>query len=134
VTKQQPNVTHYTYVTPLFISAFFLFSTIYLAVLETQLYTYSIPLCSLFFILSFILFYRTKNRLKGEEKENKYSFYHCSLGIFMIAFFFFFTLTVFYMPFYHEGGNLFVWWFAPAVILSFVATITSKMQLKRESE
>lgn len=125
----------YKFLTPLFISGFFFFLSFYFCMLGIKLFVYSLPFYALFLLISLFLFYRTDKKLNhlmkiGNQTINQYSFYHSCVGIYLILSFVLFGISVAYVPFYYNGGAIFVWYCAPMTLLCLISLIQSRKRLK----
>jgi hypothetical protein len=129
----------YKFMVPLFISGVFFLLSFYFCLLSVPLYVYSLPFYAFFLLISLFLYYRIDKDLnqfikKGKQTLVLYNFYHNCIGIYLILSFLLFGVSVAYMPFYHNGGSIFVWYCAPMSLLcmiSFVQSHKRKKWLKR---
>lgn len=132
MTHPSKYVSVYNYLVTLAFSAISLFLAIYLSVLESSLYLYFVPLCTLFFLISFIVYTKTNKELKEDTSTNHYQFYYHSFGVYLLTLLYFSPLTVLYSFFYYEGGNIFTLSFVPIIILSVIACVQSKKNLNKQ--
>lgn len=66
---------------------------------------------------------------KGITTFTQYSFYHRCIGIYIILSFVLFGVSVAYIPFYYNGGFIFVWYCAPMSLLCFISFIQSQKRM-----
>ncbi|MDP4164204.1 MAG: hypothetical protein Q8898_13970 [Bacillota bacterium] len=135
MSQSNEQVNIYRFLTPLLFSAFFFFSSFYLCMLEVSAFIYMLPLYAFFLLVSLYLFFQTDreiNNLKEETKAtiNQYAFYHNCIGIYLLLSFILFGVSVAYLPFYHHGGRLFVWYCLPLSFLCLISYVQSKKRLK----
>lgn len=129
------NVDTYKFLTPLFFSGVFFCLSFYLCILGVSLFIYSLPLYAFFLLISLFLFYQTDKNLnhfmkKGITTLTQYRFYHYCIGIYLILSFVLFGVSVAYLPFYYNGGFIFVWYCAPMSLLCFISFIQSQKRIK----
>lgn len=129
------DVNTYKFLTPLFFSGVFFCLSFYFCVLGVSLYIYSLPIYAIFLFVSLYLFYRTDRNLNrfmkmGITNFSQYSFYHNCIGIYLILSFVLFGVSVAYLPFYYNGGLIFVWYCAPMSLLCFISFIQSQKRIK----
>ncbi|MDP4164037.1 MAG: hypothetical protein Q8898_13120 [Bacillota bacterium] len=129
------TVNVYKFLTPLFFSGCFFFLSFYLCILEVSAFTYTLPFYALFLLVSLYLFFQTDRGLKNLNEEskstiNQYSFYHNCIGIYFILSIVLFGVSVAYLPFYHHGGSVFVWYCAPMSVLCLISLVQSKKRIK----
>lgn len=68
---------------------------------------------------------------KGIQTHDQYHFYHTSIGIFLGIFIILFGITVVYLPYYDNGGMIFVWCNAPLTIFCFLCLVHAQRRLNR---
>lgn len=129
------NVDTYKFLTPLFFSGVFFCLSFYLCILGVSLFIYSLPIYAFFLLISLFLFYQTDKNLnhfmkKGITTLTQYRFYHYCIGIYLILSFVLFGVSVAYLPFYYNGGFIFVWYCAPMSLLCFISFIQSQKRIK----
>ncbi|RFU63705.1 hypothetical protein D0466_09520 [Peribacillus glennii] len=132
MTRITENVNAYKFLTPLLISGFFFFLSFYLRILNVYIYVFTLPFYALFLFISLYLFYQTDKKMKnhGEKNWSRYSFYHNCVGIYFVLSVVLFFVSVFYIPFYNDGGQLFIWYCAPMSLLCLMSLINSRKRLK----
>lgn len=134
------NVNAYRFITPLLISGFFFFLSFYLRILDVYIYVFTLPIYALFLLISLYLFYQTDKKMKNhsdnpdEKNWVRYSFYHNCVGIYFVLSVVLFFVSVFYIPFYDDGGQIFIWYCAPMSLLSLVSLINSRKRLKENAK
>jgi hypothetical protein len=131
----QINGNVYKFLTPLFFSGVSFCLSFYFCILGVSLFIYSLPIYAFFLLISLFLFYRTDKNLNrfmkmGVTNFTQYSFYHNCIGIYLILSFVLFGVSVAYVPFYYNGGMLFVWYCAPMSLLCFISFIQSQKRIK----
>jgi hypothetical protein len=80
------------------------------------------------------LFYHTDKNLNNFIKNgtvtfSQYNFYHHCIGIYIALSFVLFGVSVSYVPFYYNGGSIFVWYCAPMSLLCFISFIQSQRRI-----
>jgi hypothetical protein len=138
LTHSNANVERYKFLTPLLISGFFFFSAFYLCILKVSIFIYMLPLFALFLLISLYLFYKTDKEIvqlikEGHPNLNLYRFYHNCIGIYVVLFIVLFGISVTYIPFYHHGGSIFVWYCTPMTLLCLISLIQSKKRMNKLS-
>ncbi len=133
--KFDRNVNVYKFLTPLFISGFFFLLSFYFCILGVPLFHYSLPFYAFFLLISLFLFYMTDKKLnhfmkKGIKTFSQYSFYHRCIGIYLVLSIILFGVSLAYIPFYNNGGFIFVWYCAPMTLLCLVSLIQSYRRIK----
>jgi hypothetical protein len=134
------NVNAYNFITPLLISGFFFFLSFYLRILDVYIYVFTLPFYALFLIISLYLFYQTDKKMKNhmdnvdEKNWSRYSFYHNCVGIYFVLSVVLFFVSVVYIPFYHDGGQIFIWYCAPMSFLCLISLINSRKRLKENTK
>jgi heme exporter protein D len=125
----------YKFLVPLFISGVFFLLSFYFCLLSVPLYQYSLPFYALFLFISLFLYYQIDKDLhdlikKGKQTFTLYNFYHNCIGIYLILSILLFGVSVAYIPFYHMGGSIFVWYCAPMSLLSLISFVQSHKRKK----
>jgi len=129
------NGNAYKFLTPLFFSGVFFCMSFYFCILGVSLFIYSLPIYAFFLLISLFLFYQTDKNLnhfmkKGETTYTQYRFYHLCIGIYIILSIVLFGVSVAYLPFYYNGGLIFVWYCAPMSLLCFISFIQSRKRIQ----
>ncbi|PLT32823.1 hypothetical protein CUU64_16925 [Bacillus sp. V5-8f] len=133
------NVNVYKFITPMLISGFFFFISFYLRILDVYFYIFTLPFYALFLMISLYLFYQTDKKMIQHEDHvtdkswNRYSFYHNCVGIYFVLSVVLFFVSVIYIPFYHDGGQIFIWYCAPMSLLCLISLINSRKRLKENN-
>jgi hypothetical protein len=135
VAHSKESVNAYRFLTPLLVSGFFFFFSFYLCIMTVSAYVYTLPLYALFLFVSLYLFYQTDKNMQGMSENdkktlNRYSFYHNCVGIYFVLSIVLFFVSVVYIPFYDNGGKLFILYCAPMSLLCLISLINSKKRLK----
>lgn len=125
----------YKFLTPLFFSGVFFCMSFYLCILGVSLFTYTLPIYAFFLLISLFLYYQTDKNLNRLMKEgvttlSQYRFYHLCIGIYLILSIVLFGVSVAYLPFYYNGGLVFVWYCAPMSLLCFISFIQSRKRIQ----
>ncbi|OIK09345.1 hypothetical protein BIV60_24240 [Bacillus sp. MUM 116] len=126
----------YKFLMPLFFSGVAFCLSFYFCILGVSLYIYSLPIYAFLLLISLFLFYRTDKNLndfmkKGITTFRHYNFYHHCIGIYLMLSFVLFGVSIAYIPFYYNGGFIFVWYCGPMSILCFISFIQSQKRIKR---
>ncbi len=129
------NETTYKFLIPLFFSGVAFCLSFYFCILGVSIYIYSLPIYAFLLLISLFLFYQTDKNLNSYMKNGKttfthYNFYHHCIGIYLILSFVLFGVSIAYIPFYYNGGFIFVWYCAPMSILCFISFIQSQKRIK----
>jgi hypothetical protein len=129
------NVNAYKFLTPLFGSGFFFLLSFYFCILGVPFFVYSLPLYALFLLISLFLFYMTDKKMNhfmkmGIKTYSQYSFYHRCIGIYLILSIILFGVSVAYIPFYYNGGFIFVWYCTPMTLLCLISLVQSYKRIK----
>jgi hypothetical protein len=128
------NVNVYKFLMPLFFSGVVFCLSFYFCILGVNLYIYSLPIYAFLLLISLFLFYQTDKNLNNFIKNgittlSQYSFYHHCIGIYIALSFVLFGVSVAYVPFYFNGGSIFIWYCAPMSILCFISFIQSQKRI-----
>lgn len=128
------NVNVYKFLMPLFFSGVVFCLSFYFCILGVNLYMYSLPIYAFLLLISLFLFYQTDKHLNDSTKNEKtsfsqYSFYHHCIGIYIALSFVLFGVSVAYVPFYSNGGSIFIWYCAPMSLLCFISFIQSQKRM-----
>ncbi|WP_155925628.1 hypothetical protein [Bacillus sp. UNC438CL73TsuS30] len=126
----------YKFLMPLFFSGVVFFLSFYFCILGVSLYLYSLPIYAFLLLISLFLFYQTDKNLhefmkNGITTFTHYTFYHRCIGIYLMLSIVLFGVSIAYIPFYYNGGFVFVWYCAPMSILCFISFIQSQKRIKR---
>jgi hypothetical protein len=102
--------------------------------LGVNLYIYSLPIYAFLLLISLFLFYQTDKNLNDFIKNGttafaQYNFYHHCIGIYIALSFVLFGVSVAYVPFYFNGGFIFIWYCAPMSLLCFISFIQSQKRI-----
>lgn len=131
----------YNFLLPLFISGACFLLSFYFCLLSVPLYSYTLPFYAGSLLISLFLFYRIDKQLNALIKKRKntialYNFYHNCIGIYLILSILLFGVSVAYIPFYYNGGSIFVWYCAPLsflCLISFVQSYKRKKRIKKQN-
>jgi hypothetical protein len=135
VNQLDGNKNTYKFLMPLFFSGVAFCLSFYFCILGVSIYIYSLPIYAFLLLISLFLFYRTDKNLSCFMKNGKttfthYNFYHHCIGIYLILSIVLFGVSIAYIPFYYNGGFIFVWYCAPMSILCFISFIQSQKRIK----
>ncbi|PLS19298.1 hypothetical protein CVD28_02475 [Bacillus sp. M6-12] len=126
------NVSLYNFLAPWIVSCVFLFTSLYLCILETNFYAYVVPFSLISFVISIFTFYQTHKKVKNEEGSHAiYQFYHISFGVYLLSFIFSMAIVSIYTSIYASGGVFYVWSFLPILLSSLVVLTSAKKGLKK---
>jgi hypothetical protein len=134
VKQLDKNENVYKFLMPLFFSGVVFCLSFYFCILGVNLFMYSLPIYAFLLLISLFLFYQTDKNLNDLIKNgittfSQYSFYHHCIGIYIALSFVLFGVSVAYVPFYSNGGSIFVWYCAPMSLLCFISFIQSKKRI-----
>ncbi|CRK82984.1 hypothetical protein [Neobacillus massiliamazoniensis] len=130
----EQNINTHKFLSSLFFSGVSFCLSFYFCILGVPLYIYSLPIYAFLLLISLFLFYQTDKHLNDFMKEGittftQYQFYHLCVGVYLILSFVLFGVSVAYLPFYYNGGLVFVWYCAPMSLLCFISFIQSKKRI-----
>lgn len=133
--KQPTKVSVFNYGFALGVSEVFFLTSFYLSILDVSYFAVALPFSALFLLVSLYFFIRTDKVAKSLykqrlQKEEVYSFYHKSFGIFLIIFGALLCIALAYLPFIQHGGHFYILYCIPMALLCLVPCITSYKGMK----